>query len=333
MATKNLPLASVGGTGTLMLPQFAAGMLLQSDDLAALGAYSRDLSRLMFRTLFGCGVMCGLKVTVIVNCGKIVINVDAGVALDCCGDPIQVTSPQTITIDPECNPQFPTTLYVVLCEKNKCCAPRPAMCSADNGDSTPVCTREKYGFEIRVVADRPSCACGCPDPDQTKLLDCDCKCVNPERECYVDHYAGKCGCDCCGSDADCTCNCVLLARLTYDSQAAQPWSADHLVRRFVRPVLIEDPQVRIEADKKKQAAAPAAAAAPAPAVAAPAAVAVAAPAVAAPPAPAVPPAPAPAVAAPAAAAVAAPAVAAPPAPAVAPPPAQARRPRKTKSPS
>lgn len=252
MATKNLPLATVAGSGTLMLPQFAPGMLLQSDDLTALGAYSRDLSRLMFRTLFGCGVMCGLVVHVKFICEKIVITIDPGVAIDCCGDPIQVTTTQTITIDPQCDPQFPQSLCVVLCAKNKCCAPRPAMCASDDGDSAAVCTREKYGFEIRVLADCPKCACGCLDPDEAKLLDCDCKCVNPDLKCYRDHYQGVCGCGCCGdSDCACDCECVVLARLNRSDQPvdpAQPWSADHRARRFVRPVLIEDPQVRAEAD-------------------------------------------------------------------------------------
>jgi hypothetical protein len=254
MATKNLPLGTAAGTGTLMLPQFAPGMLLQSDDLAALGTYSRELSRLMFRTLFGCGVICGLKVTVLWKCDKLVITIDPGVALDCCGDPIQVSATQSITIDTECDPDFPTSLYVVLCEKNKCCAPRPAMCASDNGDSTPVCTREKYGFEIRVVKDRPDCACGCPDPDETKLLNSACHCANPDRECYRDHYQGVCGCDCCGGGSDCTCdcNCVLLARLTQDPRDPQSWSADHRVRRFVRPVLIEDPLVRAEEEAAEQ---------------------------------------------------------------------------------
>jgi hypothetical protein len=258
MATKNLPLGTICGTGTLMLPQFAPGMLLQSDDLAALGAYSRELSRLMFRSLFGCGVICGLKVKVGWNCGKIVITIDPGVALDCCGDPIHVTATQSTSIDTECDPKFPAQLYVVLCEKNKCCAPRPAMCASDNGDSTPVCTREKYGFEIRIVADRPTCACGCPVPD-AKLLNSDCRCANPESECYKDHYQGVCGCDCCGGGSDCTCDCacVLLALLTQDPQDARDpqrepsWSVDHRVRRFVRPVLIEDPVVRDEEELHK----------------------------------------------------------------------------------
>ncbi|MDE2448658.1 MAG: hypothetical protein KGO22_06790 [Gammaproteobacteria bacterium] len=263
MASKNLPLATVAGTGTLMLPQFAPGMLLQSDDLAALGAYSRDLSRLMFRTLFGCGVMCGLVVHVKLTCEKIVITIDPGVAIDCCADPIQVTTTQTITIDPQCDQEFPKCLCVVLCEKNKCCAPRPAMCASDNGDSAAVCTREKYGFEIRVLADCPECACGCLEADDAQLLDCDahcnCKCVNPELKCYRHHYQGICGCDCCGdSDCACGCECVVLARLHHSDNPVdptQPWSADHRARRFVRPVLIEDPQVRAEADAAAKAAA------------------------------------------------------------------------------
>jgi hypothetical protein len=283
MATKNLPLGTAVGTGTLMLPQFAPGMLLQSDDLSALGAYSRDLSRLLFRTLFGCGVICGLKVTTLWKCDKLTVTIDPGVALDCCGDPIQVTTTQHITIDSQCDPTFPKKLYVVLCEKNKCCAPRPAMCASDNGDSTPVCTREKYGFEITVVRERPDCACGCPNPDDLTadegLLDSKCQCANPKLPCYKDHYTGVCGCDCCGSGTDCTCNCncVLLASLNYQGgQDTTAWAVDHRVRRFVRPVLIQDPladqAAALQAKKKEEAAAlgqgPAAVAQPAEASAA-----------------------------------------------------------------
>jgi hypothetical protein len=266
MPTKNLPLGTVCGTGTLMQPQFAPGMLLQHDDLMALGTYARDLNRLLFRSLFGCGVVCGLKVAVQEKCGKIVVTIDPGVALDCCGDPIQVPVSRTITIDPQCNQKIRSPLYVVLCEKNKCCAPRAAMCAADDGDSTSVCTREKYGFEIKIVADRPDCACGCPDPapdrgpnyPQAASFDEPCRCANPDSECYKDHYNGVCGCDCCDTGEDCTCDCkCLLLALLYSAEPenASSWKVDHRVRRFVRPVLIADPVVRQEAMDKAKAAA------------------------------------------------------------------------------
>ena len=52
-------LSSIKGTSTLVRPKFGPGMLLQADDLDSLTTYTRELNRLMFRSLFGCGVVCG----------------------------------------------------------------------------------------------------------------------------------------------------------------------------------------------------------------------------------------------------------------------------------
>lgn len=237
--------ATATGMSLLTAPKFGPGMLLQDDDLEHLSKYTQELSRLMFRSLFGCGVVCGLVVRAVVECGKLVITVADGVALDCCGDPVHVPQPQTIPVDPSCDPNFPKCLWVVLCGKRKCCAPRPAMCSNDDEDSTVVCTRERYAFEIRVVRTRPACVCGCPEPesdyDTKALLETECGCVNPKLPCYADHYEGKCTCNC-ADCSGCDCNCILLARLDHTDDQKNPWTADHRVRRFVRPVLIEDPR-------------------------------------------------------------------------------------------
>ncbi len=276
MTTHQKYVATATGMSLLTAPKFAPGMLLQDDDLDHLSKYTQELSRLLFRSLFGCGVVCGLVVSVDCKCGKLIITVADGVALDCCGDPVQVPKPQTIPVDASCDPAFPDCLWVVLCGKRKCCAPRPAMCSDDDEDPTVVCTRERYAFEIRVVRARPACVCGCPEPqcayeceeEEKPEPECKCWCVDPESECYADHYAGKCTCSC-GDCSGCDCDCILLARLDNCGDYQSPdWKVDHRVRRFVRPVLIEDPQVRCEREAAKYVAAaqaPAAAAAPAPA--------------------------------------------------------------------
>jgi hypothetical protein len=82
-----------------------------------------------------------------------------------------------------------------------------------------------------------------PEGSDASLLDQACKCVNPEHKCYVDHYAGKCECNC-NDCAGCDCDCVLLARLdeSGDDPDHPAWTPDHRVRRFVRPVLMRDPQ-------------------------------------------------------------------------------------------
>src|SRR4051812_8617651 len=89
-----------GGLGNLVRPHFSEGLLLQDDDLTTGVNYTRDLSRLMFRTLFGCGVLCGLRVKEpTFDCGKLKVEVARGVALDCVGDPVEVPKPQTVEVD------------------------------------------------------------------------------------------------------------------------------------------------------------------------------------------------------------------------------------------
>jgi hypothetical protein len=135
------------------------------------------------------------------------------------------------------------------------------MCASDDDETPSVSTRERDGFEIRLVSVRPECSCGCPEPKNdpavpgknavAPVLEDVCKCVNPELPCYVDHYAGTCGCKC-DDGSDCDCNCILLATLKKVDNAAKPWMVDHRVRRFVRPVLMRDPQVEAEEKARKK---------------------------------------------------------------------------------
>jgi hypothetical protein len=131
------------------------------------------------------------------------------------------------------------------------------MCPSDDEETTSVCTREREGWEIRVVSEEPKCVCRCK-PDVV-FKETTCKCVDPELECYKDHYDGKCSCECHDCNGSC-CDCVLLARLERPDLTKPDWIADHRVRRFVRPVLMRDPQVEIEHKKREEdstAAAPA----------------------------------------------------------------------------
>jgi len=159
----------VTGQSSLVRPRYSPGLLLRDDDLKQGVDYTRDLSRLLFRSLFGCGVVCGLKVSWAFKCDKLVLTVDDGVALDCHGDPVHVPDAQSIPIDPSCGDPIPPHMYVTLRRIEKCCAPRAAACSCDDDESPAVCTRERDGFEIRVVTAWPDCACGCKEqpPDET----------------------------------------------------------------------------------------------------------------------------------------------------------------------
>jgi len=251
MSKGNGTIASVKETSTLVRPMFGPGMLLQHEDLEQLNVYTRELSRLIFRSLFGCGVVCGLVVKTEEACGKVYVSVGAGLALDCSGDPVYVPKDQRLSIDENCDPNIKGPLWVVLCGATKHCAPRTSMCASDDDEATSACTRERDMFEIRVVRDRPKCACGCGDPkgsSEAATGEDHCLCVDPTLKCYEDHYAGKCGCNC-GDGSNCDCECILLARLD-KAETESKWTVDHRVRRFIRPVLMRDPQV--EDEEKKQ---------------------------------------------------------------------------------
>lgn len=232
------------GTTKLVRSKFGPGMLLQHEDLELLNSYTQNLSRLLFRSFFGCGVICGLVVQKPeFKCGKLFITVESGVALTCAGDPVWV--PEKVEFAPSDNAEtdLGDPLWVVLCRTVKCCGPRTSVCESDDEEGTAVCTREIEGYEIRVETSRK---CYCGSPVQTP---------QPETDTpyYSDHYKGKCGCSC-GECSDCDCNCILLARLDNEKDPAGivHWSVDHRVRSFVRPVLMRDPQVEIEDSNRKK---------------------------------------------------------------------------------
>jgi hypothetical protein len=241
----------VRGLSRLMWPSYSPGLLLRDDDLTQAVTYTRELNRLMFRTLFGCGVLCGLVVTFCsAACGKLKFTIDKGVALDCEGDPIELPEQQTVTIDlctTDGHAKELSKLWFVLCRYDKCCAPRSASCGSDDDQTVSVCTRERDGFEIRVVDTRPECACGChPKESAVHSDEADSRydCVDCQNECHRDHNAGKCPCDCCD------CDCIILARAS-KRNGQDVWDLWHNVRRFVRPVLMRDPQVEIEEEARQ----------------------------------------------------------------------------------
>jgi hypothetical protein len=262
MTTSSITLNTQKGASTIQRAKFGPGMLLQHEDLEQLNWYTRDLSRLLFRSFFGCGVVCGLTVSAKDNCGNTMVTVAAGVAMNCIGDPIYVQKDVTFAATDGCDPNNPTPqpLWVWLCSCTKCCGPRTPSCGCDD-DSTPACTREVDWYEIHLGADKPECACGCELPSSAAQpqvppqnpagagvggpnapATSPCQCADPNSDCYKDHYLGVCGCKCDDS------NCVILARLTYEDQK-KTWTTDYSVRRFIRPVLVRDPLIPNQASQ------------------------------------------------------------------------------------
>ena len=124
MNKTNVTVPSTKGMSTLVRAKFGPGMLLQHEDLEQLNVYTRELSRLMFRSFFGCGVVRGLVVTPPVEeCGKVKVTVGAGLALNCLGDPVYVPEPKDLTfsIDEHCDSTIKMSLWVVLCGATKNC--------------------------------------------------------------------------------------------------------------------------------------------------------------------------------------------------------------------
>jgi hypothetical protein len=249
MINTNITIASAKGASKLVRARFGPGMLLQHEDLEQLNSYTRGLSRLMFRSLFGCGVICGLEVDATPKCGKMEVRVKAGLALGCSGDPVYVPNDQIFLSDEKFDLDDVDKLWVVLCGTVNRCAPRTAICSSDDDEAPSEPTRERDGFEIRVVSEQPKCVCGCPNPGDP-VSDTECKCVKPYQpgqNCYDSHYDGKCGCNC-DECSDCDCKRILLAQLIKDADNEQPWRADYRVRRFIRPILMRDPQVEAKVE-------------------------------------------------------------------------------------
>jgi hypothetical protein len=267
MKTSNSPVSR--GLSNLERPRFSPGLLLEDEDLTAGVDYTRNLMRLMFSSLFGCGVICGLKVSAQSICEgrKLRITVVGGLALDCAGNPINVPKPVTIEFDPECKP-MPPKLWVTACYIEKCCRRRDISCSPDD-DSQPVYTRTIDGYEIKLDPDQPECACSCAEPPEKKKPESGGQCCQDDADastgadtaapagadtaapddshaelhrreeeckCYDDHNKGVCPCGC-------GCTCVVIGVIDVQTVlAAQPAGslveADDSMVRNVRPMLM-----------------------------------------------------------------------------------------------
>ncbi len=252
MTSSNTKLpAQVCGTGSLLRPLFAAGQLLQEDDLTQIVEYMRSQSRLMFRCLFGCGVMCGFDVTSRLDgSGNLRVDVTPGVAIGGQGDPIEMPDAQTIVYDPALNP-IPAEMWLWISISDRSCAPRDTLTSDTTGVAGQSAnSRARNAYKLTLGASCPSglCACGeaavqvaAPPDDraavapatnandsqanQSAIL------ASASDPCYEAHYNG--------SSEDCNGDSVLLAKLTFDQKGGP--KIDYSVRRFVRPALIREP--------------------------------------------------------------------------------------------
>lgn len=239
-------------SATLIRPKFSAGLLLQDDDLTQAVDYLRGVTRMLFRSMLGCGVLCGFEVTpsLVCNDHHLSIDIAKGVALDCNGDLIELPEATNIEYRQPCiqgAAELPKEVWIVICHSEKDCSPRDTLCSTQDGELSPVYTRTREGYELKVIevknSEPPPNCCACVSTYGKKATSpgastcCNYIAIPADDNCYSHHYQGDCACDC-------QCDCIVLARvLLVKGREDQGWQAeaDHSVRRYIRPVLMRDP--------------------------------------------------------------------------------------------
>lgn len=166
--------------------RFYNGMLLTEEHLRTEQDYHREALKRINRHLFGSGIVCGLEVQRQER--GLCIKVQPGVALDCCGNLIEVCNCITIDLSKECkdkygtdcittgpqnSDQFIITKYLVLRYKEKFSDPEPVLTTPDDckpAGEKPNCEASKIreGFCIELWDE-----CPCPEqqaePEQSLL--------------------------------------------------------------------------------------------------------------------------------------------------------------------
>ena len=163
---------------TATRPRFYNGMLLTDQHLREEQLYHREALKRNNRLLFGSGIVCGLKV--VPKEQGLCLKVEPGVALDCCGNLIEVCKCITLELSKVCkekygsgcvdadpqNPDaFKVTKYLVLRYAEYEADPEPVLTPANECKSAsdkPSCeaSRVREGFCIELW-DR----CPCPEED------------------------------------------------------------------------------------------------------------------------------------------------------------------------
>ena len=114
---------------------FFEGQLLSAKDLKDEQEYFREKRRLLNRSLYGWGVICGLKVSLQPNA----VRVKPGSALDCQGNDIVVPRAMDIPL-----PESEAGQYLVIEYTEKPCNYIPVVGESD--DSQPTRIEESYSI-------------------------------------------------------------------------------------------------------------------------------------------------------------------------------------------
>jgi hypothetical protein len=167
---------------TAARPNFFHGMLLTDEHLRAQQDYHRQALKRVNRHLWGSGVVCGLTVELKDLCVKI----NAGVAIDCCGNLIEVCKCITLDLSKECEKKFGPNCpppqpqgnaelkikkYLVLRYMEREIDPEPVLtpdtdCEPASGKSKCSASKVQEGFCIELWD-----KCPCPHKDPVVVKD------------------------------------------------------------------------------------------------------------------------------------------------------------------
>jgi hypothetical protein len=233
------------GTGTLERPLYSPGLLLEDTDLTSAVDYTQQLTKMLFSSLFGCGVICGLKVKAELSCqdSQMDITVEKGLGLDCFGNPIEVPKKQTLSFNRGCDP-FPESIWVTACYVDRECAPRELSCGCESTQDKAF-TRHRAGFEIKLSDKMPEDTCSCEEPQKGSSRSTSRCCDEPDeavttgvepvkdnRDCFSDHMEGNCACGC-------GCHCIVIGKITLKDGKLDNDGSDRSIVRDIRPVLVQ----------------------------------------------------------------------------------------------
>jgi|GEM_PF-1874414 hypothetical protein len=169
---------------TATRPRFFHGMLLTDEHLRAEQDYHREALKRVNRHLWGSGIVCGLTVEIKDLCVKI----NPGVAIDCCGNLIEVCKCITLDLSKECEKEFGSDCpprqpppagndygikkYLVLRYMERETDPEPVLtpdtdCEPAGGKSKCSASKVQEGFCIELW---DKCPCPRKDQDERDLL-------------------------------------------------------------------------------------------------------------------------------------------------------------------
>lgn len=239
--------------------QFTDGMLVTADDLQAAMHYPLSVVQVLLRSYFGCGIVCGLKVTD-PNEGRpqdtrpgcepergYVVKVGPGVALGCDGYPIELCSELKLDLSPDpcgCPVDATETRFLAI-RRERAAEPSGrggcgGGCGCDCGSgsgSQQQCTRQRDHILVQAFPAAPTGACMNPPRSQDDRGEC-------EPADTADEPQGLCECmhECADCDR-CAEPWVVIAILEVDGDGIVAGSINRadLVeteggRRYVKPI-------------------------------------------------------------------------------------------------